>query len=206
MGDGMPQDQASYVEHQMRRTGWRTFGVWRDAELGGVVMFEPACDGVWSIHIILKPAFFGSGARAAGLGIERMFALGARKIISVILASNRLFVKGMGLRLGFVPEGCLRQHVMAQAKPADVLLFGLLKGDWHGADIGVVRRRKRALGTGERDALDQRHHNDQLGNADGNHHGDGIEVVHVRPQPDGAAGKPVPDAGIKPKRRRRRRD
>jgi RimJ/RimL family protein N-acetyltransferase len=197
MGDRMPQDRATFVEHQMGLTAWRTFGVWRAGELGGFVTLEPASPGIWSIHIVLKPAFFGCGARAAGMAIERLFESDkeARKVISVILTTN-LLCSALGRRLGFQREALLREHVMAGGKPADLLIFGLLRGEWHGisehaAGRPVLRDREPAAD----------HQDDQqLGHVDGHVH------IDVQPEPDRVAVEPVPVPDERPKRRRRRRD
>ena len=199
LGDAGPQDQAAFVEYQMSNAGrWKTFGVWRDGELGGAVIFEPSGAGIWMIHIALKRTFWGGATSAAAAAISRMFEeAGARKVVGAFVDANRM-ARGLARRLGAVAEGRLRAQAMAGGAAVDVVVYGLLKGEWHGA-VGLIGRRD--CSGNRKPAADDQQLDDAGG---GNVVRDGHADVHAGA--DESAGNVAAGAGKRGPRRRGRRN
>jgi RimJ/RimL family protein N-acetyltransferase len=110
----------------------RTWGVWRGAELGGLVVWDPwPVPGVGVSHALFKREFWGRGTtkRALELVYGELFAGGARKILGFPFASNHAII-GLGKSIGAKTEGVLRKQTLQLGKPVDVVVLGLLKEDF----------------------------------------------------------------------------
>jgi RimJ/RimL family protein N-acetyltransferase len=55
--------------------------------------------------------------------------LGLNKIVGMVAAYNQI-VSRAGDRFGAVLEGTLRQHIIKEGGPVDVLVYGTLRSDW----------------------------------------------------------------------------
>lgn len=74
----------------------------------------------------------GLGTQAVALYCEEVFATSAlRRIVGYIHPDN-VASRRLAVRLGFVEEGVLRQHVMLNGTPVDQVVAGLLRDDWLG--------------------------------------------------------------------------
>jgi [ribosomal protein S5]-alanine N-acetyltransferase len=86
-----------------------------------------------SFGIALARAHWGKGiaATAGDLMLERAFVtLNLERIVAEVHASNERSLRLMA-RLGFVREGILRQHETYRGQKQDVILFGLLRAEYH---------------------------------------------------------------------------
>jgi len=163
-----------------RDRGRRTWAVYRDGELGGLVTFDPWSPMVGTTHCLFARRFWGHETTLPALraAYQQIFDVtGVQKLLSFAFADNRQ-LGVIAHRLGARTEGVLRQQTMRGGKPVDMVLFGLLREEFdanrsggnavdHG---GVDRGRDRGRGAGESqerpdadgrpDAEDQRERHD----------------------------------------------
>jgi RimJ/RimL family protein N-acetyltransferase len=131
--DFSPQTLEEFVvqweQLKAQRTTW---GVWRGAELGGLVAWEPwPVPGVGVSHALFKREFWGRGTtrRALELVYGELFEDGVRKILGFPFASNHAII-GLGKSIGAKTEGVLRRQTLQGGKPVDLVILGLLKEDF----------------------------------------------------------------------------
>ena len=138
--DFSPKTLPDFVEHSMElATRSRTWGVWRGADLGGLIAAEPASPVVVLAHLIFKKAFWGGAAEeAARMALREGFQAGVWKVCGLVFADNHA-VRGMYHRLGFREEGTLRGQTLRGGEPVDVVACGMTKGDWERVNSGVGR-------------------------------------------------------------------
>lgn len=73
----------------------------------------------------------GLGRRLLGRALEEAFALGLDRVELEVFASNSRAV-ALYRRAGFVQEGCRRCARKLDGVCDDILMFGLLREEWHG--------------------------------------------------------------------------
>lgn len=84
----------------------------------------------------------GVGTAAEFRILEYAFGeLGVRKVCCGVLSFNTAGAD-VHKRLGFVEEGRLRQHILSDGKPVDVVLLGLLREEWETRKSSVAQRLK----------------------------------------------------------------
>jgi UDP-4-amino-4,6-dideoxy-N-acetyl-beta-L-altrosamine N-acetyltransferase len=72
----------------------------------------------------------GVGRAAQALGLERAFGeLKLHKVFAEVMADNDAALRIMGAA-GFQREGYLRGHVIKAGQPRDVVMLGVLDGEW----------------------------------------------------------------------------
>jgi RimJ/RimL family protein N-acetyltransferase len=131
--DFAPQDMESFLSfmggkwEQMR--SWAVYG---DGELGGLILFERLSKWLGTAHILLKPDFHGRGlaVKACRSAFAEMFQEpGIGKLEFRVLAGN-LAVGSLACNLGGKREGTLIGHTLSGGKPRDVWLYGLSKEEF----------------------------------------------------------------------------
>lgn len=173
--DFSPQTLAAFVDAMLRAfEGQKTWAVYADGELGGMITFERLSPWVGTAHIVCKPDFQGKGIAPAALRIAfaEMFAEGVGKLIFYPLAGN-LAVGSLLVHMGAKREGCLRGQTLCGGKPTAINVYGLFREEFEHAissqpGNGVARVRgdrgsqldtRRDSGRPEKDA-DLDHHDD----------------------------------------------
>ena len=71
----------------------------------------------------------GTGARAVGMLVKKVFAeTGLRKLLAYVNEKN-LASRRLAESLGFKKEGLLRRQLLVNGKPANEVVYGLLRGE-----------------------------------------------------------------------------
>ena len=91
----------------------------------------------------------GTGVRMSLEALDKAFCeLGLRKLNAEVLASNRRSLE-MHKRVGFIEEGCFRDHFFDGESYVDVYRFGILHEEWPHAKRNLQDRViHRAAGSG----------------------------------------------------------
>ncbi len=98
----------------------------------------------WALYIV------DTNAQRKGIGgfvelaiINHVFGeMGFNRLCCEVLDFNQSVIKAHK-GFGFVEEGCLRQHVIKNGQPVDVISFGLLKEEWEQKKPDVEKRLSR---------------------------------------------------------------
>lgn len=129
--DDAPKDREGFINYQIEISstpGVKTWGVYRDNELGGYVsaVRHPGREWVALTHCIFRKEFWGGNTTTRSLRkiAQEIFTDGAMKIEMWVFADNHA-IKGLIKRLGGREEGCLTQQVMREGKPADMCVYAL---------------------------------------------------------------------------------
>lgn len=159
-----PKTLEEFVEQRMAATHEKTWAVYRDGELGGIVSFQALTPWLGTAHCLFKKNLWGFETTIPALRAvaEEIFATGIWKL-TVMPFRDNLQIKGVLKRLGAECEGTLREHTVREGKPVDVLLYGLTRKRFEDAirsssTDNCVSDRGRSLGGGipaEREAENQ---------------------------------------------------
>jgi len=125
-----PSTLDQFVEHWERqvRAGQRSWGVWRDAELGGIVTSMRFNAVLADAHCIFKRTFWGheTTAEALRLVFTEIFAGGVQKITTVCFSDNHALL-GLVRRIGFEREGTLKKNALRDGDLCDQAVIGLTR-------------------------------------------------------------------------------
>lgn len=127
--DFSPQDEDGFILFML--TTWKhhkSWAVYGEGELGGLITFERLSPWLGTAHLILKPQFHGRGiaVQACRMAVTEMFAEGIGKLGFYPLAGN-LAIGSLLVNIGARREGKLEAHTLCEGKPTDVWVYGLLK-------------------------------------------------------------------------------
>jgi len=127
--DSAPRSLDEYVELHLKGNA-ETFGIYRDGDLGGVVVVERASSAVRTAHIVLARRFWGMPVEPLRAIAEGLFHADPRlqRIQAVVPAWNRTAC-GLCRRMGAVREGVLRNYCIRNGKPADAVVFSVIRED-----------------------------------------------------------------------------
>lgn len=119
----------------------KTWAIYGDGELGGLVIFERVSPWRGEAHVLLKPDFQGKGVamKACRQAVSEMFAHGVGKLSFSVLEKN-LAVGSLICNLGGRREGCLRSETVQGGHPTDVWVYGLTKADFEGKHELSIRK------------------------------------------------------------------
>lgn len=136
--------------------------MWKDGELGGLIVCEPVNPVVGLVHLVFKRSFWGSQTTltACRSALKVGFESGIAKLCGMVFVDNNA-IRGMYHKLGFVEEGHLRSQTLRGGKPVDVVCCGLTKGDWefkNGTDSGTRSAGGRHEQLAEQSDKHQQHH------------------------------------------------
>ena len=128
--DFSPKTLGEFVD-LMTGKDQRTWAIYADGELGGLVTFERLSPWAGTAHVLLKPDFQGRGIalKACREAVAAMFALGVGKLEFSVIARN-LAIGSLLANLGASREGTLKERTLVQGKPTDVWLYGLTKKEF----------------------------------------------------------------------------
>lgn len=130
--DFAPATCSAFVEQQLARAEHsRTWAVYHDAELCGLVAYEPVSPVTGMTHAMFRKDFWGHAITETALRMvyAEIFAGGARRIFGTPFTTNHAS-NALAMRLGFKKEGVLRKHTLRGGKPADMIVLGLLKEEF----------------------------------------------------------------------------
>ncbi|GAB1378379.1 GNAT family N-acetyltransferase [Pararhodobacter aggregans] len=106
-----------------------------DGTLAGRYVACPGRDeGVLELGYITLAEYQGRGVAAECMTalVDHLFAEGAYRRLYVEIDAENLASVRLAERLGFTREGCLRQHETTHNGLCDLLVYGLLRGEWPG--------------------------------------------------------------------------
>lgn len=126
--DYAPKTLREFVDASIRR-GSKNFGVYKNGELGGLIMFDHLSPMLCECHVYFKRSFWGWETTVPALRLAYRWAVtegGYKKCTSPVFESNRLMIRLME-HLGFVQEAFFRNHTMQRGKPVNVVYLSLFR-------------------------------------------------------------------------------
>lgn len=130
--DFAPKTLDEFVEQSIERAKReRTWGVYRDDELGGLITFHQINPVTGVSHVLFKRSFWGEATTIPAITAvyRELFAAGVRKISSAVFADNHAILS-LARKIGAREEGLLRQHTQRDGRMVDMVALGLLKEDF----------------------------------------------------------------------------
>lgn len=131
-----PKTLEEFMALQQARAaaGARSWGVYRDSELGGIVTFEAQSPVCGAAHCIFKKSFWGHETTVEAMRqvFDEVFAAGTRKILSLAFADNVQLLYAVRL-LGFEKEGVLRKQTRRGGALVDMMALGCTHEDFQAA-------------------------------------------------------------------------
>jgi RimJ/RimL family protein N-acetyltransferase len=105
----------------------KTWGVYREGELGGFISFEKVSPVVGTAHCTFRKNFWGTATTvpAIQLAVAEMFEH-CEKLSLPVMADN-LAIISLLKKLGAVKEGILRAQTRRDGKPVDMTMMALFK-------------------------------------------------------------------------------
>lgn len=127
-----PQTLDAFVEAML--LAWphqKTWAIYGDGELGGVITFQRVNHWLGTAHCVFKPDFQGKNIapEACKVAIAEMFGEGIGKLAFYVVGRN-LAIGSMLIQLGAKNEGSLRGHTLCGGKPTAINVYGLLKEEF----------------------------------------------------------------------------
>ncbi len=129
--DDAPTDREGFIDYQIKvaeTPGVKTWGVYRDGELGGYVSAVRHAGREWIAltHCIFHREYWGGDTTVVSLRkiAEEIFSDGAVKIEMWVFSDNHA-IKGLIKRLGGHEEGCLTAQVLREGKHSDMCIYAL---------------------------------------------------------------------------------
>ncbi len=112
----------------------KSWAVYADDELGGLITFERLSPWLGPAHLVLKPDFQGKGiaVKACRVAVGEMFEQGIGKLAFYPLAGN-VAIGSLIVNLGGRREGKLEAHTICGGKPTDIWVYGLKKEEFENA-------------------------------------------------------------------------
>lgn len=153
MDDFGPQTLDEFVTWALRMSERsRTWGVWRDGELGGLITVRQAMPALGEIHVIFRRSFWGRDTTAVSLRLVlgAVFTSNTIKVASVVFQDNHA-ARALARRAGFCEEGLFIGHTLRDGKPVNMVPLGITKEGFNkenaidshrGTDWGVRREHK----------------------------------------------------------------
>ncbi|MFH1110980.1 MAG: GNAT family protein [Planctomycetota bacterium] len=146
--DFSPKTLDEFVDVEMERMARQmTWGVYRDDELGGLIVFEPSSPVAGTSHVTFRRSFWKPRTSVPAMreAYAEIFAAGYRKILSFVFADNNA-IRSLAREIGLREEGVLRGQTLRNGRPVDMVALGLLREEFEhannhlvfNADAGVV--------------------------------------------------------------------
>jgi RimJ/RimL family protein N-acetyltransferase len=139
--DFSPKTLAEFLQAKGPR--WdkmRTWAVYGDGELGGLIEFEKLDPWIGTAHFLLKPEFQRQGLsiRAARIAAADIFDHEGIGKLSFQIPSGNMGIGSLLINLGAKREGRLEGHTLCGGKPTDMLVYGLSKEVFQGSQRNAV--------------------------------------------------------------------
>jgi RimJ/RimL family protein N-acetyltransferase len=105
----------------------RTWAVYRNRELGGLITYEALSPIVGTAHCTFKKSFWGSKTTVPALeqAIAEMLAE-SPKLSLPVMQGNKAMIALLA-RMGATQEGVLRKHTMREGRPIDVVMMAIFR-------------------------------------------------------------------------------
>ena len=125
--DYAPRNERDFIADQMARGGLQA-GVYRDGELGGVVICERVSPVLCEGHCYFKKTFWGwhTTLPALNYAFQGAWKLGYEKVVCPVLEKNRL-MRSLLQALGAVQESHYRAQTRQHGEPIDVVHYSVFK-------------------------------------------------------------------------------
>lgn len=128
-----PKTDVEFVERYLvvYQNG-KTFGIWENGRIGGVIGFEWNSPTCVTAHILVSKRLWGKSNSEQFREAARLMFEAAPDLLRIqafVPTSNRL-AAGLAKRMGARSEGILRDATMQGGKPVDVELLGLTRRDF----------------------------------------------------------------------------
>lgn len=127
-----PDNAADFVRlSELRARYGRTWGVYRDEELGGLISYEPVNPIRGTTHCLFKRSFWGASTTETALrmAFREVFEGGAQKITSEIFTDNHA-MRSLAKRIGFREIAILTNETLRGGELADMALVELQRKDF----------------------------------------------------------------------------
>jgi RimJ/RimL family protein N-acetyltransferase len=160
--DFAPKTLEAFVEYSVDLAARsRTWGVWRDGELGGLMLLEPLNPVAGLAHLVFKRSFWGRATtdHAILAACRQVFESGLLKVCGMVFEDNNA-VRAMYRRIGFREEGKLHGQTLRGGKPVNVIACGMTKEIWDGINNGTRGAARREEQLAQQPDLDVQQHND----------------------------------------------
>jgi RimJ/RimL family protein N-acetyltransferase len=126
--DFSPKTMPEFLLHfrQMAESS-KTWAVYRDGELGGMITYQQVSPVVGTAHCTFKKQFWGSTVTIPAIqqAVAEMFE-DCEKLSLPVLAGN-LAIISLLKKLGAVKEGVLRAQTRRDGKPVDMVMMAMFK-------------------------------------------------------------------------------
>ena len=127
--DFAPQTLGQFMAFM--RDGWsrqKTWAIYGDDELGGLITFERLSPWLGTAHITLKRVFQGKGIAVPVCreAVAAMFEQGIGKLSFYPLSGN-LAIGSLLVGLGAKREGKLEAQTLCHGRPANITVYGLTR-------------------------------------------------------------------------------
>lgn len=122
-----PRTLDAWVD-QMGASTEKTWGVYRDGELGGMLSFQRVSPWLGTAHCVFKPDFWGRAITrpAVESALREMFGSGIGKLSFAVFSDNRA-IRSLLSEFGASVEGTLRKHTLRDGKPIDTVTLAIFK-------------------------------------------------------------------------------
>jgi RimJ/RimL family protein N-acetyltransferase len=135
--DFSPKTFPEFLENWIARAkaGTRTWGVWRDDSLGGMISVGPLNPILAETHLVFARRFWGRETTIPALrqAYAIAFASGFEKLQAAVFADNYQLIalaKAIGAVEETHPKHPLRAQTRRNGKPVDMRLISLFKEDF----------------------------------------------------------------------------
>lgn len=134
--DFAPDSMEAFVELWERKTaaGQRSWAVYRDGELGGLVTFEAWSPVCGTTHAIFRKDFWGHATTVPALeaAYAEIFASGVERLLSFAFRDNSNLIH-MAKVLGGVKEGTHPKMTKRNGQLTDMVSIGLMREKFEAA-------------------------------------------------------------------------
>lgn len=109
----------------------RTFAVKRDGEIGGLVTVQTVSPVLATSHVLFRKSFWGRDTTVSAIqqAYAKAFESGIERIESFVFRDNSS-IRQIARLVGAREEGILRRRTQRNGELVDMVVLGLLKGDF----------------------------------------------------------------------------
>lgn len=120
-----PKTVDQWVDQEIGAEG-KTWGVWRDGELGGMLSFRQLSPWLGVGHCTFRKDFWGRATTrpAVEQALKEIFDSGIGKLTFAVFSDNAA-IRSLLSEFGASSEGTLRGHTMRQGKPVDMTMLAI---------------------------------------------------------------------------------
>jgi RimJ/RimL family protein N-acetyltransferase len=126
--DYSPKTLMEFVLHfQATAARSKTWGVYRDGELGGCITYDQVSPIVGTAHVVFKKSFWGHATTFSALQLAMAECFeSCQKLSQPVVSGNKAMISLLK-KLGASTEGTLVAHSRRDGKPIDIVLLALFR-------------------------------------------------------------------------------